>query len=410
MSPDRTQLTIRLPKTRKIEMKKNFQRLSIISACLISLSGISQSANAHWYIDHFLIDGDFSTVSRMLGEDLLQVRSDIYFKVDVAQIDSTPQKAGTTSAPADMAKYAVVIDGVIDKIINWDGFSEHEDLAENAVIIKLPEGDGVTYLDENGVLRLAAIYQGSIVSAQVTPSESVTPKVGLVEKAPLTEPKPIVGTPVPFENAAKVVSQTVAADNSVSLTIKVPTAHVPPNSFVQVQVVTDGRSTTSIGVDPNASSTTVTVISLPQNENVTVKTVVTDTVTGNETVIVNPVVTTIPAPIVVPEPARDPVVDKATVAAPVVISSIIDATGHRVVDIKTPVIPDFDPTKSMASLMVVGPGGSTTSIGLFGAGETLSVGSLSPDANYTVKIVIRDLGTGKETIILGAPISKEVKP
>ena len=387
-------------------MHRRIKKLAFVSILVCGSSSITTAADAAWYIDRLYIDGDFSTAQRMSDEGLLQVRSDIYYTVDVAQIDSTPQKAGTTTAPADMAKYAVVIDGVIDKIINWDGFSEHEDLDENAVIIKLPEGDGVTYLDENGVLRLAAIYQGSIVSAQVAPNESVTPKVGLVEKAPLTEPKPIVGTPVPFENAAKVVSQTVAADNSVSLTITVPKAHVPPNSIVQVQVVTDGRSTTSIGVDPNASSTTVTVISLPQNENVTVKTVVTDTVTGKETVIVNPVVTTIPAPIVIPEPARDPVEDKATVAAPVVTSSIIDATGHRVVDIKTPVIPDYDPTKSMASLMVVGPGGSTTSIGLFGAGETLSVGSLSPDADYTVKIVIRDLGTGKETIILGAPISK----
>ena len=391
-------------------MHRRIKKLAFVSILVLGSSSITASADAAWYIDRLFDDGDFSTAQRMSDEGLLQVRSDIYYTVDVAQIDSTPQKAGTTTAPADMAKYAVVIDGVIDKIINWDGFSEHEDLDENAVIIKLPEGDGVTYLDENGVLRLAAIYQGSIVSAQVAPNESVTPKLGLVEKAPLTEPKPIVGTPVPFENAAKVVSQTVAADNSVSLTITVPKAHVPPNSIVQVQVVTDGRSTTSIGVDPNAASTTVTVISLPQNENVTVKTVVTDTVTGKETVIVNPVVTTIPAPIVIPEPARDPVEDKATVAAPVVTSSIIDATGHRVVDIKTPVIPDYDPTKSMASLMVVGPGGSTTSIGLFGAGETLSVGSLSPDADYTVKIVIRDLGTGKETIILGAPISKGVKP
>jgi hypothetical protein len=60
--------------------------------------------------------------------------------------------------------------------------------------------------------------------------------------------------------------------------------------------------------------------------------------------------------------------------------------------------------------MVVGPGGSTTSIGLFGSGETLSVGSLSPDANYTVRIVIRDLGTGKETIISGEQISKASTP
>jgi hypothetical protein len=410
ISLNRTQLTIRLSKTGKIEMKIRNQRLSIITATLLCLAVVPQSANAIWYIDRLSIDEGLTTVDRMLGEDLLQVRSDVYYKVDVAQIESTPQAAGTISAPVEVAKYAVVLDGVIDKIINWDGFSENEDLSENAVIIKLPKGDGVTYIDEKGVLRLSAIYQGSIVSAQVSPTELVTPKVGLVEKAPLTEPTPPVGTPVPFENAPQVTSQKVAADNSVSMTIQVPTVNVPANSTVHVQVVTDGRSTTSIGIDPNTPSTTVTVNNLPQNENVTVKTVITDTVTNKETVIINPVVTTIPAPIVTPEPARNPAVDKATVAAPAVTSSTTDATGHRVVDIKTPVIPDYDPTKSVASLMVVGPGGSTTSIGLFGSGETLSVGSLSPDASYTVKIVIRDLGSGKETIISGEQISKGVNP
>lgn len=391
-------------------MKENIQRLSIITACLLSLAGITQSANAIWYIDRLVLDGGFATAERMLGEDLLQVRSDVYYKVDVAQIESTPQTAGKAPAPVEVARYAVVLDGVIDKIINWDGYSENEDLSENAVIIKLPEGDGVTYIDEKGVLRLSAIYQGSIVSAQVSPTEQVTPKTGLVEKAPITEPAPSSGTPVPFENAPQVSSQKVAADNSVTMTILVPTVNVPANSTVKVQVVTDGRSTTSIGVDPTAQSTTVNVNNLPQNENVTVKTVITDTVTNKETVIINPVLTTIPAPIVVPEPARNPVVDKATVAAPAVTSTTTDSSGHRVVEIKTPVIPDYDPTKSVASLMVVGPGGSTTSIGLFGSGETLSVGSLSPDANYTVRVVIRDLGTGKETIISGDPISKVGKP
>ena len=199
MSLNRTQLTIRLSKTGKIEMKIRNQRLSIITATLLCLAVVPQSANAIWYIDQLSIDGGLTTVDRMLGENLLQVRSDVYYKVDVAQIESTPQAAGITPAPVEIAKYAVVLDGVIDKIINWDGFSENEDLSENAVIIKLPKGDGVTYIDEKGVLRLSAIYQGSIVSAQVSPTELVTPKVGLVEKAPLTEPAPPVGTPVPFE-------------------------------------------------------------------------------------------------------------------------------------------------------------------------------------------------------------------
>jgi hypothetical protein len=78
MSLDRTQLTIRLPKTGKIEMKKKIQRLTITTAFILSLSGIMQSANAIWYIDRLYIDGELSTPERMMDEGLLQVRSDIY--------------------------------------------------------------------------------------------------------------------------------------------------------------------------------------------------------------------------------------------------------------------------------------------------------------------------------------------
>jgi hypothetical protein len=385
------------------------QLTGVFVLVLIALFTNLQSAQANWYLDR-VNGGSRGTVERMLGEDLLQVRSDDYHTVDVAQVETTPQAAGTIAEPLAIAKYAVVIDGVIDKIINWDGYSENEDIDENVVIIKLPEGDGVVYLDEQGIVRLSPIYQGSIVSVQVSPTEKVTPEVGLVQKAPLNEPTPPTGPVVPKEHAPVVKEQVVAADNSISMKIEVPTANLPANSTVSVQVVTDGRSTTAIGIDPTQPSTTVTVNNLPQNENVTVKTVITDTTTNKETVIVNPVVTTIPAPIVTPEPARSAAVDKATVAVPAVTSSTTDASGHRVVEIKTPVIPDYDPTKSIATLMVVGPGGSTTAIGLFGAGETLTVGSLGPDSTYTVKVVIRDLGTGQETVIAGQSISKGVSP
>ena len=388
-------------------MKRQITGVFVI--VLIALFTNLQSAQANWFLDR-TDGGPRGTVERMLGEDLLQTRSDDYHTVDVAQVETTPQAAGTISEPLAIAKYAVVIDGVIDKIINWDGYSENQDINENVVIIKLPEGDGVAYLDEQGIVRLSPIYQGSIVSVQVSPTEKVTPAVGLTQKAPLAEPTPPTGPVVPKEHAPVVKEQTVAPDNSISMKIEVPTANLPANSTVSVQVVTDGRSTTAIGIDPTQPSTTVTVNNLPQNENVTVKTVITDTTTNKETVIVNPVVTTIPAPIVVPEPARSPAVDKATVAVPAVTSSTTDASGHRVVEIKTPVIPDYDPTKSIATLMVVGPGGSTTAIGLFGAGETLTVGSLGPDSTYTVKVVIRDLGTGQETVIAGQSISKGVNP
>jgi len=385
------------------------QLTGVFVLVLIALFTNLQSAQANWYLDR-TDGGPRGTVERMLGEDLLQTRSDDYHTVDVAQVETTPQAAGTIAQPLAIAKYAVVIDGVIDKIINWDGYSENEDIDENVVIIKLPEGDGVVYLDEQGIVRLSPIYQGSIVSVQVSPTEKVTPEVGLVQKAPLNEPTPPTGPVVPKEHAPVVKEQVVAADNSISMKIEIPTANLPANSTVSVQVVTDGRSTTAIGIDPTQPSTTVTVNNLPQNENVTVKTVITDITTNKETVIVNPVVTTIPAPIVTPEPARSSAVDKATVAVPAVTSSTTDASGHRVVEIKTPVIPDYDPTKSIATLMVVGPGGSTTAIGLFGAGETLTVGSLGPDSTYTVKVVIRDLGTGQETVIAGQSISKGVNP
>ena len=385
------------------------QLTGVFVLVLIALFTNPQSAQANWYLDR-TDGGPRGTVERMLGEDLLQTRSDDYHTVDVAQVETTPQAPGTIAQPLAIAKYAVVIDGVIDKIINWDGYSENEDIDENVVIIKLPEGDGVVYLDEQGIVRLSPIYQGSIVSVQVSPTEKVTPEVGLVQKAPLNEPTPPTGPVVPKEHAPVVKEQVVAADNSISMKIEIPTANLPANSTVSVQVVTDGRSTTAIGIDPTQPSTTVTVNNLPQNENVTVKTVITDTTTNKETVIVNPVVTTIPAPIVTPEPARSAAVDKATVAVPAVTSSTTDASGHRVVEIKTPVIPDYDPTKSIATLMVVGPGGSTTAIGLFGAGETLTVGSLGPDSTYTVKVVIRDLGTGQETVIAGQSISKGVSP
>jgi len=385
------------------------QPTGVFVLVLIALFTNLQSAQANWYLDR-TDGGPRGTVERMLGEDLLQTRSDDYHTVDVAQVETTPQAAGTIAEPLAIAKYAVVIDGVIDKIINWDGYSENQDINENVVIIKLPEGDGVVYLDEQGIVRLSPIYQGSIVSVQVSPTEKVTPEVGLVQKAPLNEPTPPTGPVVPKEHAPVVKEQVVAADNSISMKIEIPTANLPANSTVSVQVVTDGRSTTAIGIDPTQPSTTVTINNLPQNENVTVKTVITDTTTNKETVIVNPVVTTIPAPIVTPEPARSAAVDKATVAVPAVTSSTTDASGHRVVEIKTPVIPDYDPTKSIAMLLVVGPGGSTTAIGLFGAGETLTVGSLGPDSTYTVKVVIRDLGTGQETVIAGQSISKGVNP
>ena len=236
-------------------MKRQITGVFVI--VLIALFANLQSAQANWFLDR-VDGGPRGTVERMLGEDLLQTRSDDYHTVDVAQVETTPQAAGTISEPLAIAKYAVVIDGVIDKIINWDGYSENQDINENVVIIKLPEGDGVVYLDEQGIVRLSPIYHGSIVSVQVSPTEKVTPAVGLTQKEPLNEPTPPTGPVVPKENAPVVKEQVVAPDNSISMKIEVPTANLPPNSTVSVQVVTDGRSTTAIGIDPTQSHHTPT--------------------------------------------------------------------------------------------------------------------------------------------------------
>ena len=359
---------------------------SIVITSILAYSVIfAPSADARWMLDI----GPQGTVLRMINEDLLHTRSDFYFTVNVSQVNSTPQSAGQTAGPAATEKYAVVLDGVVDKIINWDGFSENEDLNPDAVNIVL-----------------APIYQGSIVSELIAPNEKVTPEAGLVQVVEIVAPAEPAGQPVVSVNAPVVVAQEVAPYNSINMTIEVKTTDIPANSTVSIQVVTDGRSTTSIGVDPTAPVSQVVVRDLPQNENVTVKTIITNTETNKETVIIIPVVATIPAPIVIPESARNAEVDKATIAKPYVTSLIFDASGHRVAEIKTPVIPNYDTTKTNASLMVVGPGGSTTSIGLFGNGETLTVGTLGPDFTYTVKIVLRDLGSGKETFIFGDPIAK----
>lgn len=376
--------------------------LTSISVCAFIAT---PSANARWLID----GGPSATVSRMDSEGLLQTRSDIYFTVDVAQVNSTPQAAGQTAGPAAIEKYAVVVDGVVDKIINWDGFSENEDLNPEAVIIKMPENDGVKFVNSYGDIILAPIYQGSIVSELIAPDVKVTPEVGLVQVIEIVAPAEPVGPPVVNASAPVVVAQEVAPNNSINMTIEVKTSEIPANSTVSIQVVTDGRSTTSIGVDPTVPVSQVVVRDLPQNENVTVKTIITNVDTNKETVIIIPVVATIPAPVVIPESARNAAQDLATIAKPYVISSSMEASGHRAVEIKTPVIPNYDTSKTIASLMLVGYGGATTAIGLSGNGEILTVGSMGPAWNYTLKVVIRDIGSGKETFIMGDPIIKLVE-
>ena len=96
----------------------DFKKLSTIGLAT-ALTLIASPAFAGWVAD---TDAQ-STVSRMKSEDLLQTRADGYFAITLDEITSTPQMSGLTDSPSTKAKYAVIIDGGLDRIVTWDGYS-----------------------------------------------------------------------------------------------------------------------------------------------------------------------------------------------------------------------------------------------------------------------------------------------
>ena len=367
-----------------------------------ALTLITSPAFAGWTAD---TDAQ-STVSRMKSEDLLQTRADGYFAITLDEITSTPQTSGLTSAPAPKAKYAVIIDGVVDRIVTWDGYSPNRVIDSYGIIVKLPANAGVKYVDSRGVTRLKPITQGSIISVYVAPDVKVTPTYEVTQISPVTLPTEPTGSVVPEANSPVVTSQVLNADNSVSMTVDIAgISDIPNTSTVSVYTVTDGRSTTAVGLAQGSS--TVTINNLPQDQNVTVKTVIHDTLTNTETVILNPVVATVASTAPAPTPARSDTVDKATITAPSISSRVVDASGSLSVAITMPSVPNFDSSKSWATLIVRdNKSGSTTAIGTDGTAQTLNVGSLGEGRDYTVSVVVRDLATGQETVIKGEGISK----
>ena len=377
------------------------RRISIISlTAVITLT--ASPAFAGWATD----TDTQSTVSRMKSEDLLQTRADGYFAITLDEITSTPQMSGVADSPSTKAKYAVIIDGVVDRIVTWDGYSPNRVIDSYGIIVKLPANAGVKYVDAKGVTRLKPITQGSIVSVYVAPDVKVTPTYEIIQLAPVTLPTEPTGPVVAQANSPVVTSQTLHANNSVSMTVDVAGVRdLPTTSVVSVYTVTDGRSTTAVGLAQGQS--TVTINDLPQDQNVTVKTVIRDSLTNTETVISNPVVTTVASNATAPTPARSASIDRATITAPSVSTRVVDASGALSVAIAMPAVPNFDPSKSWATLMVVdNKTGSTTAIGTDGSAQTLTVGSLGAGRDYTVKVVVRDLATGQETVIKGEGITK----
>jgi hypothetical protein len=367
----------------------------------VALSTISSPAYAGWVAD----TDSQSTVERMKSEDLLHTRSNGYFAITLNEITSTPQMSGLTAAPAPKAKYAVIIDGVVDKIVTWDGYSPNRVIDTYGIIVKLPANAGVKYVDSNGVTRLKPITQGSIVSVYVAPDVKATPSYEITQLAPVIIPNEPESEVVAQANAPVVTSQTLNADKSVSMTVDVSgIKDIPSTSNVSVYVVTDGRSTSAIGLAEGQSS--VTFKDLPQDQNVTVKTVIHDTITNTETVILNPVIATVASNAPTPTPARNDAVDRASISAPVVSSREVNAAGGLSVAIAMPAVPNFDASQSWATLYVVdNKTGSTTAIGTDGSAQTLNV-NVGVDRDYTVKVVVRDLASGQETVIKGEGITK----
>ena len=374
--------------------------LGIGVAILLSL--IATPASATWMLDTDSAD----TVERMKAEDLLQTRANGYFAITAEAIAATPQMSGIADKPSAKAKYAVIIDGVVDKIVTWDGYSPHRIIDNYGIIVKLPTNAGVKYVDLSGVTRLKPITQGSIVSVLVAPEVKVTPTYGITELLPISLPTEPESPAIAEVNSPVVTTQKLNENKSVSMTIDIPElTGIPSTSTVSVYTVTDGRSTTSIGLLPGQRS--VTVNDLPADQNVTVMTVIRDTLTNTERVIANPVVSTVASDVPAPTPARSDAADRATITAPTISSRVVDASGALSVAIAMPAIPNFDSSKSWATLMVVdNKTGSTTAIGTDGTAQTLNVGSLGEGRDYTVKVVVRDLATGQETVIKGEGITK----
>jgi hypothetical protein len=367
-----------------------------------ALTLIASPAFAGWVAD---TDAQ-STVSRMKAEDLLQTRADGYFAITLEAITSTPQMSGQTPAPTAKAKYAVIVDGVVDKIVTWDGYSPNRVIDSYGIIVKLPANAGVKYVDSRGITRLKPITQGSIVSVYVAPDVKVTPTYEITQLSPVTLPTEPTDPAVAEANSPVVTTQVLNANNSVSMTVDVAGIQdLPSTSVVSVYTVTDGRSTTAVGLAQGQN--TVTINDLPQDQNVTVKTVIRDTLTNTETVILNPVVATVASTAPAPTPARSDTTDRATITAPSISSRVVDASGALSVAIAMPAVPNFDPSKSWATLIVRdNKSGSTTAIGTDGTAQTLNVGSLGEGRDYTVSVVVRDLATGQETVISGEGISK----
>lgn len=306
------------------------------------------------------------------GEDNNSVRD---FAVSSEEVTNTPQVG---------QMYAVVEDGIIIKFVTWT-LTMQEDL-----LVALPGSFSVKYIDISGVLRAEPINHGDRIYVQVTSS-------GIVVLNDSFGGSPVIDLPTfdgdaIVEMGTEILYKGINSDYSTSITFK-PIENTDPGKVVAIQVVSNGLSWTSITTDN--SNSPVTVSNLPEDSLVTVQTVVRDLVTNQEKIIQSEITRT--ADIDIPKIAnsRNVEQDKVSIFAPKVTTRDNGTSATILFD----QIADFDEIKSRAAIMVVGPGGSTTYIGIDGKGGTANVGDLDPNAKYVINLVIRDVDSGEEMVI-----------
>lgn len=335
-----------------------------ILVAVASLSLFASPANAQWSVEH---EGSGSS----------------YFIISSDEVVSTPVIGNV---------YAIVEDGIVTKVVTWTPMMIED------IILSMPDSYGVKYVDLTQKVKVEPINHGDKVYVEI-PGNRV---VKLDEKY---SGAPVVNRPVVEGDAEitkpDIVRTSVNADYSTSLTVT-PVINNDPNKIVSVQVISNGMSFTSITTDN--SSAPITINNLPENSFVTVQTVVRDISSGEETIIQGALAKTPDVDIPVIANSRNVSNDKASISSPVVTSVKDSDSGVRTATISVDSIPDFDSTKSLATVMVVSKSGSVTSIGVDGNGGSVNLRELSSTEEYSVKLVIRDIDSGEETIISGSEL------
>lgn len=306
------------------------------------------------------------------------------FVMSADQVAETPQ---------DNKKYAYIEYGVIAKIVVWNSNANNSyitqyvplsllpfyDFRDITFLAEVPDSLKVTYTSVTGETKAEAINQGDIVQVVESVVNNAYNNQDII---------------VP--SVTQVVSTFTNPDYSSSIILTPPTNN-NPNQTVEVQVISNGISFTSMATDN--TSTPITINNLPSNEYVTVQTVFRDNVTGESQTYQQVPVITADANVPVLVNARDSELDKAIISAPQSQSTIVGDVKSATISFAP--IANFDSSKTVASVLIVGPNGSTTSIGVDGNGGSVNVSDLSALQSYTVKIIIRDINSGEETIING---------